>query len=261
MSENLVFVSCGQTTDEEKLLGLRIKEAIDNTPGFRAYFAETVHELQALGHHVFNGLLRCSGAVVVLHARGPLFDRSGAERGQRSSVWVNQEIAILAYRQFCEERRLPLLCFREAGVALEGATSAFIINPLTLGGSDEVLTTLNRWLLGEEFGGVSTDTFWSKWSTLDDVARTVLAALIEEGGRQVAGSALKATLRRVFGVSTKDAPDHVVKAAIQFQNSGLVIESVNDQGRMFSLHPTWEPNLRREVARWRQTVKNSQQVV
>ncbi len=261
MSENLIFVSCGQTTDDEKLPGLRIKQAIDNTPGFKAYFAETVHELEALGHHVFDGLLRCSGAVVVLHARGPLLDQSGGERGQRSSVWVNQEIAILAYRQFFEERRLPLLCFREPGVAFEGAMTAFIINPLTLGGSDEVLVALNKWLRGEEFGGVSTETFLYKWSTLDDVARTVVAALIEEGGLQVAGSALKATLRRVFGVSTKDAPDHVVKAAIQFQNAGLVIESMNDQGRMFSLHPTWEPNLRREAARWRQAVKNSQQVV
>jgi len=30
MSENLVFVSYGQATDEEKSLGLKIKEAIDN---------------------------------------------------------------------------------------------------------------------------------------------------------------------------------------------------------------------------------------
>jgi len=261
MSENLIFVSCGQATDEEKSLGLRIKEAIERMPGFKAYFAEAVHELDALGRHVFDGLLRCSGAVVVLHDRGPLVDRRGTDYGRRSSVWVNQEIAILAYRQFFEERRLPLLCFREAGVVLEGAMTAFIINPLALGGSDEVLAALDAWLGREEFGGVSTDTFESKWSALDDAARTVVAALIEEGGNQVAASALKGTLPRVFGVSTRDASDNVVKAAIQFQNTGLVTEGCGDQGRAFSLHPTWGPSLRRAVGKWRQAATDARQVV
>jgi hypothetical protein len=60
-------------------------------------------------------------------------------------VWVNQEIAILAYRQFFEERHLPLLCFREAGVVLEGAMTASNINTLALGGSYEVLAALEVW--------------------------------------------------------------------------------------------------------------------
>jgi hypothetical protein len=83
MLENLIFVSCGQATDEEKSLGLRIKDAIERMPGFQAYFAEAVHELDALGRHVFDGLLRCSGAVVVLHDRGPLADREGLSRIER----------------------------------------------------------------------------------------------------------------------------------------------------------------------------------
>ena len=137
----------------------------------------------------------------------------------------------------------------------------FIINSLALGGPDEVLATLNEWLNREEFGGVSSDIFESKWLSLDEIARTVVAALVEEGGHQVARSALIDRLRKEFGVSTTDAPDYVVKAAMQFQNTGLVTESSSYQGRTFSLHPTWEPNLRREVAKWRQARRNTQQVV
>jgi hypothetical protein len=67
VSNRLIFVSCGQLTTEEKSLGLAVKSAIDTTLGFEAYFAESVHDLEALGRNVFDALRRCSGAVVFLH--------------------------------------------------------------------------------------------------------------------------------------------------------------------------------------------------
>lgn len=96
MVDELIFVSCGQTTLAEKSLGILIKSTIDQTPGFTAYFAETVQELESLGRHIFDALRRCAGAVVVLHDRGTV--TALATSFQRSSVWVNQEVAILAYR-------------------------------------------------------------------------------------------------------------------------------------------------------------------
>ncbi len=47
----------------------------------------------------------------------------------RSSVWTNQELALLAYRQFFERRTIPILAFKEQTVTLEGAMTAFIVNP------------------------------------------------------------------------------------------------------------------------------------
>jgi len=47
MADSLIFVSCGQLTEAEKRLGAEIKAAIDQTPGFTSYFAESVQELES----------------------------------------------------------------------------------------------------------------------------------------------------------------------------------------------------------------------
>ena len=59
MSNLLIFVSCGQLTAEEKYLGLAVKSTIDATPEFEAYFAESVHDLESLGH---TSSMRCADA-------------------------------------------------------------------------------------------------------------------------------------------------------------------------------------------------------
>src|SRR3972149_8904095 len=106
MADKLIFVSCGQLTDAEKIRGVLLKTVIDGTPGFRAYFAETVHDLESLAKHVLDGIQQCSGAVVILQDRGTVTHVDGTVWGHRSSVWVNQEVAILAYRQSFEARKL-----------------------------------------------------------------------------------------------------------------------------------------------------------
>jgi len=81
MSGNLIFVSCGQLTEQEKALGVLLKAVIDDTPGFEAYFAEAVHDFEALGRNVFDALRRCVGALVVLHDRGIVVGPEGEEWG------------------------------------------------------------------------------------------------------------------------------------------------------------------------------------
>src|SRR5215467_2666816 len=97
MAERLIFVSCGQLRADEKHLGQRIKAEIDAVPGFKAYFADSVQDLSGLTEHIFNALRCSSGAVVVLQPRGEVHS-GGQILSIRSSVWINQEIAILAYR-------------------------------------------------------------------------------------------------------------------------------------------------------------------
>lgn len=118
MSDRLIFVSCGQVTPEEKALGAALKGLIDSTRGFRSYFAEYVQSAEALSANIFSALRDCSGFIAVMHDRGRIMLQDGSEWGHRSSVWINQELAIIAYRQFETGRKIPILVFMEPSVRL-----------------------------------------------------------------------------------------------------------------------------------------------
>ena len=184
MTERLIFVSCGQFTDGEKRVGRRIQEAIDSHNGFKAYFAESVQSLATLGNHVFDALRRCAGAVVLLHARGD----------GRSSMWINQELAVLAYRQFFESVEIPILVFKEESVKLEGAMTAFIVNAKPLAGEDAVITEVRRWLTDKAAKGRSDEQalFSRKWAALQPEDRMILKALIDKEARALRSSAFAA---------------------------------------------------------------------
>jgi len=134
VSDKKIFVSCGQATEAEKTTGIILKSMVEAQPGISAYFAETVHDLEALAQHVLKGLQECAGAIIVMQDRGRVVHSDNTEWGHRSSVWVNQELAILAYRQFFESRQLPILAFMDPQVKLEGAMTTLI-------------ATLNHYLL------------------------------------------------------------------------------------------------------------------
>jgi len=169
---------------------------------------------------------------------------------QRSSVWVNQEVAILAYRQFAEARTVPILCFLEPGVSLEGAMTSLIVNPKSFESSDAIAVAVRKWLATASFHGVSNAAFVQKWNALDENARMVVASLIEEGGHAVAAAALASSMRRLFGDACADTANCVLRAELIFQNTGVVRGSHTDYGKEFSLQATWESSLRRAVAEW-----------
>ncbi|MEW5980366.1 MAG: hypothetical protein AB1898_31650 [Acidobacteriota bacterium] len=222
MAKNLIFVSCGQLTDTEKTLGVLIKTVIDATPGFEAYFAETVQDVEALGRHVLDGIRRCAGAVIVLQDRGVATCLDGKEWGHRSSVWVNQEVAVLAYRQSFEAKKIPILAFAEPQVKLEGAMTTLIVNPRPLSSPQDVASAVRAWLAEAQFGGGSEDVFETKWSQLSEAARKVVAALLEEGGCNVKESALRQSLMRLFGMAREAASRVVRETHPMFMSTDLV---------------------------------------
>ncbi|MFQ5757659.1 MAG: hypothetical protein ACE5H7_16395 [Acidiferrobacterales bacterium] len=252
MSDRLIFVSCGQLTEEEKSLGLAVKDAIDATPGFEAYFAESVHDLEALGRNIFDALRRCSGAVAFLHERGTVLDASGSKWGHRSSVWVNQEIAILAYRQFLESQQIPVLVFKDERVKLEGAMTALIVNPLSIVKPAEVVKIVKSWLDDQSFSTGPDDVFLEKWARLSDKSRKVIACLVDQGGDQVKEDAVRRALIDTFGVPRNEASTVVRNAKLEFISTDLVklIHNIHS-GDELSAHPTWKFQLRRAVAQWR----------
>ena len=250
MSDRLIFVSCGQLREDEKCLGQRIKAEIDGTLGFKAYFADTVQDLSSLSSHVFDALRRSSGAVIVLHPRGEVCNAEGKVLGIRSSVWINQEVALLAYRQFFEKRKIPILAFRDPALVLEGAMTSFIVNPKSSVDEDTVLAEVRRWLTEEAITGAKdeADVFQSKWDALQDNDRTILAALIAEGGRDIKEQSVRRRLINHHGFEKNLASEVLRKRRIALSEENLVKlrRNANDGDEM-SLHPYWEWYVRHAI--------------
>lgn len=239
-NKKLIFVSCGQVTEEEKQLGSAIKRLIDGTEDFEAYFAETVHDLTALGHHIFDALHRCSGAISFLHKRGSVMDPLGKDWGIRSSVWVNQEIAILAFRNFLEFADLPILVFKDNDVRIEGAMTSFIVNPLPFLDIPNTLAAVRQWLESTEFAPCLMDEFQAKWDKLSLNSKKAINCLASEGGQQVKEHNIRRKLQEKYGLHKNAASEAVRDAKLQFADTGLVICDHNiHTGDEMTFHPTW----------------------
>lgn len=254
MAERLIFISCGQQTSTEKKLGTDVKELVDSTPGYKAYFAEYVQSLDALAKNIFDGLRKCSGLISFLHERG-LVTFGGKECGYRSSVWINQEIAILAYRRQFEGIDIPVLVFKDEKVRLEGAMTSLIVHPRLIVSEQDILTQVESWLKSTVFPSSSSgadDRFASKWQTLSSSLRKVILAIIDEGVVGVKESAIKVCLREKYGMDKKEASQVVRDAGLEFNNNNLVKTEHNIySGDEMSINSAWEWHIRREIARTR----------
>lgn len=240
MSERLIFVSCGQQTPEEAQLGRMVEQEINCHPGFRAYFADSVQSLAALGDHVFDALRRCAGAVVLLHER----------QAGRSSMWINQELAILAYRQFFESREIPILVFKHENVLLEGAMTAFIVNAKPLSAEQAVVDEVHRWIADKAAKSPPDEqaAFDQKWAALQADDRKILKALVEEGGHNVKEASIRRRL--IKNGLESNAVSNILRtrrAAMSQENLVKLHHNIYD-GDEISLHPTWEWHIRRAVS-------------
>jgi hypothetical protein len=64
----LVFISCGQYSEQEKKLGKAV--TIVKGLGFDPYFAENQSSLKGLHENILSKLNECSGFIAVVHPRG-----------------------------------------------------------------------------------------------------------------------------------------------------------------------------------------------
>ncbi len=257
MSDIRIFVSCGQRTREEIFLGNRIKDEIDRTPGFRAYFAETVHDLDGLNKNIYEALFHCSGAVIFLHKRGTFTDADG-NTTERSSLWINQEIAILSYRQFHESQRIPVLAFKETSVKLDGAMTFMMLNPLPVASEDEMILEVRNWLKKESFGVGKEDIFKEKWSSVTDNQRKFMTCLIDEGEKGVKEAAIRKRLVKEFSLSSNEATDVIRDAKLRLTEIGFIEYVRNiDTGDEFGIHDSWKFLVRREISKWKSGAKTA----
>lgn len=252
MADRLIFISCGQQLPEEKEIGTAVKDLIDSKPGHKAYFAEYVQSLDALARNVFDGLRKCSGLIAFLHERGLVKVDGNKEWGYRSSVWVNQEVSILAYRKQFEGIDIPILVFKDESVRLEGAMTSLIVNPLPIVSKEDIVIKIESWLQTAVFSNPTgqDERFLSKWQKLSPSSKIVFSALIDEGGNNVKESAIRTCLREKYGMEKNESSTAVSTASIEFINTDLVklIHNLHSGDEM-SLNPTWQWHIRREVAK------------
>jgi hypothetical protein len=253
MAEKLIFVSCGQLTPEEKDLGKSVKDLVDSKPGYKAYFAEKVQNLDGLAKNIFDKLQKCSGLISFLHERGLVTTNDKKKWGHRSSVWVNQEIAILAYRQQFEKiDEIPILVFKDKRVRLEGAMTSLIVNPSPMGSKSEILKHIESWLDSTIFplhSSAKEERFLSKWNKTSDTSRKVISALVDEGGTNVKEEAIKKCLQESYKMGAEDANQAIFKARLDFSGHIDLVKLIHDihSGDEMSINPTWEPYINQEL--------------
>lgn len=127
-----VFISCGQSNDREKKIGLAV-ESYFKEKKFETYFAEEVHSPEALTESIFSFLQKSEYFVFID------FKREKMETNEiRGSLFVNQEIAIATFL------KLQGLGFSEKGVKQEGILKYQIFNAFPFEDETEILKKLEE---------------------------------------------------------------------------------------------------------------------
>lgn len=164
----LVFISCGQTTDDERRLGYEIALLVRELTPFAAYFAQNQSDLTGLTTNIFGKLAAARYLVAVMHHRGDVSAPDGSKL-KRGSVWVEQEIGIVSYRQHMLGGSVKVACFTERGLAREGARQYVHINAVEFRSSGDVLDRLEPVL-----------SKWRDEAAADPAAPAAAAAALRE---------------------------------------------------------------------------------
>ena len=248
--KKIIFVSCGQRTQQEQNLGQGVEDLVNRTPGFCAYRAASVQDLQGLNENIMQALNRCSGLVAILHCRG-IISVGENRSGETSSIWINQEIAVLSYRRWLESAPIPVRIFKDPGVALEGAMTSQIANPTDFTSNNQVLQEVERWLGNTSFvPPLDQAEFGRLVDQLDDGDWKVIEGVVAARGADVSKGQIKQYLK-ASSVEDAKASGIVNSACHKFAGvNNLVIHHRHAPGsETLTLNPRWEWELRRELGK------------
>jgi hypothetical protein len=146
----LVFISCGQSTEQEKRLGKAVATIVRGFK-FEPYFAETQSSLNGLHENILSKLNECAGLISIMHDRGKVAGIDGNFH-VRGSVWVEQEIAIAAFITHALKRKIEVACFISTEIKREGIRDLLHLNPVMFTENGEVLeqlpSILETWTFG-----------------------------------------------------------------------------------------------------------------
>jgi len=144
-----VFISCGQYTDEERVLGELARKLVDQLTPFEGYFAQNQVSLKTLSENVLTRLYDSVGLIAIMHHRGLVAHNKGLEEISgdkliRGSVWIEQETAIAAFMEQILHRPLHVALFIQRGIVIEGMRKQLHLNPVEFDTDEEVLRELHR---------------------------------------------------------------------------------------------------------------------
>lgn len=131
----LVFISCGQYTDAEKAIGVKISDIIRSHTDYVPYFAENQRSFEGLSNSILAALHRMCAMVVIMHKRGEV--KTPHDRFHRGSVWVEQEIAIAAAMQHAG-RDIIVAAYVQDGIKREGLRDLLHLNPISFITEDDI---------------------------------------------------------------------------------------------------------------------------
>jgi hypothetical protein len=137
LEKPLVFISCGQYTDQEIALGTAIERLVREHTTYDAYFAEQQNSLEGLSSNILSSLGRCAAFVGVAHHRG-IVTRS-KDHIIRASFWVEQEIGIAAFIQHVLKRKIEVALYLQKGIHREGIREQLRLAPIEFETDDDVL--------------------------------------------------------------------------------------------------------------------------
>jgi hypothetical protein len=216
----LVFVSCGQYTDEEKAIGSRVCDIIRLHTEYEPYFAEAQRSFEGLSNSILAALERMSGMVVIMHRRGEVKTPNGVH--QRASVWVEQEIAIAASLRH-SGRAIEVAAYIEDGIKREGLRDLLHMNPMTFTSSDQIARDFESLVTT---GGFKLKTYTA--------AVTSSPPVTIEPAPDPFESEISETLNHAYGQSGLLVLSYICSMSIAIQPTSFVAERVPDE-RMRSL--------------------------
>ncbi len=189
----LIFVSCGQVTPEEIQLGKDIAHLIRQDGRYEAYFADNQSSLDGVTANILAKLDQAAGFVAIMHARGEVqvadAGASAARSFVRGSVWIEQEIAILAMLVQVQRRKVNVQLYTKRGLTREGLRVYVMTNPYEFAEEKEVLQhfaqILPAWQLAVVTHGPALSPVLTRLQhTQDPALFTVAVALYNTGDEQ-----------------------------------------------------------------------------
>ncbi len=141
----MIFISCGQVTEDEKKLGAQVCKLVEELTPCKGYFAENQSSLEGLTKNILEALNQCAGLIVIMHPRGTVTFPTGHQQ-VRGSVWIEQEIAIAAFLTQVLGRNLRVAAYIHRDIAREGMRDKLQLNPTPFQTSEDVLQSLRQTL-------------------------------------------------------------------------------------------------------------------
>jgi hypothetical protein len=141
----LIFISCGQVTNDEKALGKNDCGLVEDLTQHKPYFAENQNSLEGFTQNILASLDDAVGLIAIMHPRG-IITFPDNHQEIRASVWIEQEIAIAAYITQILRRPLKIAPYMHQSIRREGMRDQLLLNAVPFLNDSEVLDHLRSLL-------------------------------------------------------------------------------------------------------------------